>query len=204
MKVLMINGSPHSNGNTYDALREIANALTEYNIESEIFWIGNKPIPGCIGCYKCTESGVCVFNTPPYSDLFTKIQEADGLIVGSPVYYAGPAGSLCALLDRLFYSAGRFLAYKPAASVSVCRRAGAVASFDRLNKYFTINNMPLVPSQYWNLAFGRIPGEVVEDEEGMQTMRIIAKNMAWMLGCIQSQKQSTPTPEPRTPTNFIR
>lgn len=204
MKVLLINGSPHRDGNTHIALEEAASTLRENGIETEIFWIGNKPIPGCIACYKCYATGLCVFNTPPYSDLYQKIQECDGLIVGSPVYYAGPAGSLCALLDRLFYSAGRFLSYKPAASVSVCRRGGAVTSFDRLNKYFTINNMPVVSSQYWNVVFGREPGEAKEDAEGLQTMRTLGRNMAWLLKKLHDQPAEQPKSEPRIPTNFIR
>lgn len=204
MKILLINGSPHRDGNTHIALTEVADTLETLGIDTEIYWIGNKPIPGCIACYKCYETGTCVFNTGAYADLYTKIQEADGYIIGSPVYYAGPAGSLCALLDRLFYSAGRFMAFKPAAAVSVCRRGGAVTSFDRLNKYFTINNMPIVPSQYWNVVFGREPGEARLDAEGLQTMRTLARNMAWMLRNLHGEHTAAPAAEPRIPTNFIR
>jgi len=204
MKVLLINGSPHRDGNTHIALTEVADTLETLGIDTEIYWIGNQPIPGCIACYKCYESGTCVFNTGAYADLYAKIQEADGYIIGSPVYYAGPAGSLCALLDRLFYSAGRFMAFKPAASVNVCRRGGAVTTFDRLNKYFTINNMPVVPSQYWNVVFGREPGEARLDAEGLQTMRTLGRNMAWMLKNLHGEHTPAPAAEPRIPTNFIR
>lgn len=204
MKVLLINGSPHKEGNTHIALTEVAKTLEADGIETEIYWIGNHPIPGCIACYKCYETGVCVFNTGAYADLYNKVQEADGYVIGSPVYYAGPAGSLCALLDRLFYSAGRFMAYKPAASVNVCRRGGGATSFDRLNKYFTINNMPVVPSQYWNIVYGRDPGEASLDGEGLQTMRTLGRNMAWMLKCLNGEYVPHPAPEPRQATNFIR
>lgn len=205
MKVLLINGSPHKEGNTNIALEEVAKALNADGVETEIYWIGVHPIPGCIACYKCYQTGVCVFNTGAYADLYEKIQHADGYVIGSPVYYAGPAGSLCALLDRLFYSAGRFMAYKPAAAVSVCRRGGSVASFDRLNKYFTINNMPIVSSQYWNVVYGRDQGEALQDAEGVQTMRTLGHNMAWLLKAIHiADAPAHPAPEPRIPTNFIR
>lgn len=204
MKVLLINGSPHHEGNTYDALSEVAGALQKEGVETEIVWIGVKSIPGCIACHKCRMTGICIFNTEPYSTIREKLKEADGFIVGSPVYFAGPNGSLCALLDRLFYSAGQYLAYKPAASVSVCRRGGASATFDRLNKYFTILNMPVVSSQYWNMAYGRDPGEVLEDGEGMQTMRTLGRNMAWMLKKLHQDGFNPPAPEDRISTNFIR
>lgn len=204
MKVLLINGSPHKDGNTHIALEEVASALNAEGVDTEIFWIGNHPIQGCIGCYKCVETGVCAFNTDPYTAIVEKMKESDGLVVGSPVYYAGPAGSLCSLLDRLFYSAGRFLSYKPAAAVCVCRRGGAVTAFDQLNKYFTINNMPVVSSSYWNVVYGRTPGEARQDAEGLQTMRIIGKNMAWMLKKLHNVEAEQPLPEPRIPTNFIR
>lgn len=142
LKVLLVNGSPHRNGNTFTALSEVANALEEEGIASEIVPIGNHPVQGCVGCYKCKEKGICVFRDEAYLTLREKLAEADGIIIGSPVYFGGPAGSLCALLDRLFYSSGQLAQYKPAASVVVCRRGGATATFDRLNKYFTILNMP--------------------------------------------------------------
>lgn len=148
MKVLLINGSPHKEGNTFIALSEVAKALEANGVETEIVSIGAKAVQGCIACGRCAQLGRCVFNDELYGKIREKLETADGIVVGSPVYYAGPNGSLCALLDRLFYSAGRLLAYKPAASVAVCRRGGASATFDRLNKYFTINNMPVVSSQY--------------------------------------------------------
>lgn len=204
MKVLLVNGSPHRQGNTFIALSEAAGALEADGVQTEIVSIGTKAVQGCIGCRRCAELGHCVFNDELYSTLREKAKEADGLIVGSPVYYAGPNGSLCALLDRLFYSAGDLLAYKPAAAVAVCRRGGASATFDRLNKYFTINNMPVVSSQYWNSVHGRMPGEASQDAEGLQTMRTLGHNMAWMLKNLKQGGKPVPEREPWTPTHFIR
>ncbi|MDE6144590.1 MAG: flavodoxin family protein [Muribaculaceae bacterium] len=205
MKVLMINGSPHPKGNTFLALSKVAETLAEEGVESEIVCIGTKAVQGCIACYKCTELGHCVFQDELYSTLLEKGKQCDALIVGSPVYYAGPNGSLCAIMDRLMYSGGKNFAYKPAASVSVCRRGGASASFDRLNKYFTILNMPVVSSQYWTIAYGRAPGEVEQDGEGMQTMRTLGRNMAWLLKRINNgEEPAHPTPETPVRTNFIR
>lgn len=204
MKVLLINGSPHAEGNTYTALRSMAECFHSEGIEAEIVHIGTRAVQGCIGCYRCSETGHCAFEDPLYTLLEAKIQSCDALVVGSPVYYAGPNGSLCALLDRLFFASGRHLQYKPAASVAVCRRSGATATFDRLNKYFTINNMPVVSSHYWNNAHGMAPGEVMADAEGMQTLRTLARNMAWLMRKIAADATPTPTPEERTPTNFIR
>ena len=203
LKVLLVNGSPHRNGNTFTALSEVAKALDEEGIASEIVPIGNRPVQGCIGCYKCKEIGICVFHDEAYLTLREKLAEADGIIIGSPVYFGGPAGSLCALLDRLFYSSGQLAQYKPVASVVVCRRGGATATFDRLNKYFTILNMPVVPSQYWNSVHGRNPGEALQDAEGLQTMRTLAHNMAWMLRNLRNSNTPTETEE-RIHTNFIR
>lgn len=204
MKVLLINGSPHRKGNTFIALSEIAKELEVQGIEAEIISIGVKAMQGCIACRRCAELGHCVFTDEVYSKVRQRIEEGiDGLIVGSPVYYAGPNGSLCALLDRVFFSSHELLAYKPAASVAVCRRGGASATFDRLNKYFTINCMPVVSSVYWNSVHGREQGEAVQDLEGMQTMRILARNMAWVLRSISSG--ATPdVGEPRVFTHFIR
>lgn len=201
MKVLLINGSPNSRGNTFIALSEIAKTLNDCGIESEIVSIGKKAVQGCIGCWNCTTTGRCAFHDELYETLRNKIMEADGLIIGSPVYFAGPNGSLCAILDRLFVSCGKYLAYKPAAAVAVCRRGGASATFDRLNKYFTIKNMPVVSSQYWNSVHGQTPGEALQDAEGLQTMRTLARNMAWML----KNLRPTSAPEPENPvaTNFI-
>lgn len=204
MKVLLINGSPHKNGCTYTALNEVSKALNNNKVESEIIHIGVKPIQGCISCNKCYESGKCVFADDLYNNLFEKIQEVDAIVVGSPVYYAGPNGSLCALLDRLFYSASRFMANKPAAAVLSCRRGGASSSFDRLNKYFTINQMPVVSSQYWNAVHGNTPQEVEQDLEGLQIMRTLGNNMAWMIKTMKNSKEELPQREERVETNFIR
>ena len=204
LKVLLINGSPHRNGNTFIALSEVAKALEAERIKTEIFPIGNRPIQGCIACYKCNKTGICVFKDEPYLTLRQKTEEADGIIIGSPVYFGGPSGTLCSLLDRLFYSSGHLVQYKPAASVVVCRRGGASASFDRLNKYFTILNMPVVASNYWNSVHGRNPGEALQDAEGLQTMRTLARNMAWMLRNLRKNGTVPPEVEPRIHTNFIR
>lgn len=203
LKVLLVNGSPHRNGNTFTAFSEVAKALSEEGIISEIVHIGNRPVQGCIGCYKCKEKGICVFQDETYLMLRGKLEASDGIIIGSPVYFGGPSGSLCALLDRLFYSSGDLAQYKPAASVVVCRRGGATATFDRLNKYFTILNMPVVPSQYWNSVHGRNPGEALQDAEGLQTMRTLGHNMAWMLRNLRNSNVPSET-EKRIHTNFIR
>lgn len=202
MKVLLINGSPNSAGNTFIALSEVATALNADGIDTEILWIGKKPIPGCIACNKCQETGVCVFNSGIYTEVMEKIQEADGLVVGSPTYYGGPNGSLCALLDRVFYSLSRFLQYKPAAAVGVCRRGGSVSTVDRLNKYFEITNMPMPSSQYWNNIFGMLPGEVEKDAEGLQTMRTLGHNMARLLKALENVPR--PQAEEHLWTHFIR
>ena len=203
MKVLLINGSPHREGNTFIALSEVARTLEAEGIGAEIVHIGTRAMQGCIACGKCAELGHCVFSDAVYTAVREKLAQADGLVVGSPVYYAGPNGSLCALLDRVFYSCGRDLAYKPAAAVAVCRRGGASATFDRLNKYFTISNMPVVSSQYWNSVHGRVPREAHEDAEGLQTMRVLARNMAQLLKAGVGPRLA-PEPEERVWTHFIR
>lgn len=204
MKVLLINGSPRRNGNTRRALSEVAAALNECGIETEIINIGTRAVQGCIACGRCKDTGRCAFGDELYETVRAKAEAADGLVVGSPTYYAGPNGSLCALLDRLFYSSSDVLQYKPAASVAVCRRGGASANFDRLNKYFTITNMPVVTSNYWNSVHGATPGEAEQDAEGLQTMRILGRNMAWLLKSIHQGGQQHPTPEKKIKTNFIR
>lgn len=204
MKVLLINGSPHKNGCTFTALNEVAGSLNKNGIESEIIHIGTKAIQGCIACGRCRETGKCAFQDEVYNELFEKIQEADGMVVGSPVYYAGPNGSLCAMLDRLFYSGSRYMTNKPAAAVVSCRRGGASATFDRLNKYFTINQMPVVSSQYWNSVHGNTPEEVKQDLEGLQVMRTLGNNMAWMIKTMKDAKYTLPEREKRVSTNFIR
>ncbi len=205
MKVLLINGSPHRDGNTSIALAEVARTLESEGIETKTVWIGTKPVQGCIACYKCYQLGRCVFHDDIYEEFHAAVAECDGLIVGSPTYYAGPAGSLCAVLDRLFYSSAPLLRGKPAAAVVVCRRGGASANFDRLNKYFSIMSMPIVTSQYWNSVHGRDIGEAREDGEGLQTMRVLGRNMAWLLKSINNPSSpALPDPEPRIATNFIR
>ncbi|MBR0432291.1 MAG: flavodoxin family protein [Bacteroidaceae bacterium] len=201
MKVLLINGSPRENGNTSRALKEVARSLNEEGVETQIVNIGKKPVPGCIACGWCGREGRCTFHDDPYHQVMRAVKDGiDGLVIGSPVYYGGPNGSLCALLDRVFYSFGNQLQFKPGASVVVCRRGGASAAFDRLNKYFTILNMPVVSSQYWNMVYGQTPGQVEQDEEGMQTMRTLGRNMAWMIKKLDNH----PTPEPHVWTNFVR
>ena len=202
MKVVLINGSPHRKGNTFIALSEVAGALEKEGVQTEIIQLGIKAVQGCIACDKCAELGHCVFQDTLYNQVREALQEADGIVVGSPVYYAGPNGALCALLDRVFYSCSELLAYKAGASVAVCRRGGASATFDRLNKYFTILNMPVVSSQYWNSVHGMRPGEATEDAEGLQTMRMLGRNMAWLLKGVKREER--PEPELRVMTNFIR
>ena len=204
MNVLLINGSPHKNGCTYTALSEVAKSLNNNSVETEIFHIGMKPIQGCIACGKCYKTGKCAFEDNIYNSLFEKIKEADGIVVGSPVYYAGPNGSLCALLDRLFYSASYLMTNKPAAAVVSCRRGGASSTFDRLNKYFTINQMPVVTSQYWNSIHGNTAEEAKRDLEGLQIMRTLGNNMAWMLKTMKNSNEELPQREERVATNFIR
>ena len=181
MHVLLLNGSPNADGCTFTALSEIAATLKAENITSEIFQLGKKPVRGCIACGSCRERGACAFQDDVLPALVEAVKRADGIVIGSPVYYAGPNGALCALLDRLFFSAGNLLKFKPGAAVVSCRRGGASASFDRLNKYFTINQMPVVSSQYWNSVHGFTPDDVRKDAEGLQTMRTLAHNMARML-----------------------
>lgn len=205
MRVLLINGSPRAKGNTSIALAEVAKTLEQEGIETVTVGIGVQPVRGCVACGSCRKNKTtCAFSDQLYDNLLEILKEGvDGLVVGSPVYYAGPNGSLCALMDRLFYSAGAMLAYKPAAAVAVCRRGGASATFDRLNKYFTINNMPVVPSQYWNSVHGAAPGEAEQDAEGLQTMRTLARNMAWMLRDLQ-RGHIPAAEEQKLKTSFIR
>ena len=199
-KVLCINGSPHEKGCTYTALSEVAAQLEKNGVSCEIVHIGSGPVYGCSGCGACAKLGHCVHDDIVRA-LQKKMAECDGLIVGSPVHYASACGAVCCVLDRLFYSSKGAFDGKPAAAVVSCRRGGASASFDRLNKYFTICNMPVVSSNYWNSVHGNTPEEVRQDLEGLQTMRTLADNMAWML-----QRTDCPLPErePKHKTNFIR
>jgi len=205
MKVLLINGSPKAHGNTYTALNEVAKTLNAEGIETEIVSIGKMAVQGCIACGMCGREGRCTFHDELYNKVFRIVKDGiDGMVVGSPVYYGGPNGSVCALLDRVFYSLGSDLEFKPAASVVVCRRGGASSTFDRLNKYFTVMNMPLVSSQYWNMVYGQTPGQAERDEEGMQTMRTLGKNMAWMIKKLNPRENGHPEQEQHIRTNFIR
>ena len=206
MKVLMLNGSPKANGNTYTALLEIGKQLNKENIEYEIVQIGGAPMRDCIGCGRCTENG-CIFSDGGVNEFIAKAKEADGFVFGTPVYYAHPSGRILSFLDRVFYSGGRAFKFKPAASVAVARRSGTTASFDCLNKYFGISQMPVAGATYWNNVQGAVPGEVSFDEEGMRTMRNLARNLAWMIRCFDAgKKNGIPLPETETgnKTNFIR
>ena len=204
----MINGSPNEGGCTYRALAEAKKIFDEAGVESDIFQLGKRPVAGCIACGKCYGNGKCIFDDA-VNEIAGKTDEFDALIVGSPVYYAGPSGQLTAFLDRLFYIAAGRMAGKPAACIVSCRRGGASASFDRLNKYFTISGMPVVSSQYWNQVHGanNTPSDVEADEEGLQTVRTLARNMVWMLKCIDAgRKEGILFPERERPlrTNFIQ
>ena len=205
MKVLLINGSPHENGNTRRALDEVAKTLQEEGVETITVNLGKNAVQGCIACGWCGRTGRCTYNDALYTEIRNVIADGiDGLIIGSPVYYGGPNGSLCALMDRICYSLSRYLIFKPAASVVVCRRGGATAAFERLNMYFTMLNMPVASSQYWNMAYGHTAGEVERDEEGMQTMRTLGRNMAWMIQRLNVAEDGHPDQEIPMRTNFIR
>lgn len=205
MKVLLINGSPNKNGCTYTALREVTDTLEKNAIETEILYLGKKPISGCIACMQCQTTGKCGINDQ-VNKVLAQLESIDAIVIGSPVYYAGPTGQVTAFLDRLFFCSGSRMAGKLGASVVSCRRGGASAAFDRLNKYFTISNMPVVSSQYWNQVHGFTPEDVRKDEEGMQTMRTLGQNMAWLLHCIEAGRDkgiNLPQYEPRLRTHFI-
>lgn len=206
MKVLLVNGSPNREGCTFTALKEVASALEKEGFETEILQLGGKPVNDCVDCGFCAKNHKCAFDDI-VNQIAARLDEFDGFVFGSPVYYAGPTARLTAFMDRLFFSAGGKLAYKPAAAVESCRRGGSSASFDRINKYFTINNMPVVSSQYWNQVHGNTPQEVAQDGEGLQTMRVLGRNMAWMIKCIRCGKEhgvNVPEKEPFIRTNFIR
>ena len=189
MKVLLINGSPNPRGCTYTALNEVAKTLEQEGIETEIIQVGQKDIRGCIGCRQCKESGQCIFDDF-VNEVAPKFNECDGIVIGSPVYYASANGTLISFLDRLFYSTLADKTMKVGAAVVSARRAGTTATFDELNKYFTISQMPIVSSQYWNMVHGNTPEEVQQDLEGLQTMRTLGKNMAFLIKSIQLGKSS--------------
>ena len=205
MKVLLVNGSPHEFGCTYTALAETAKALNENGVETEIIWLGKQALEGCRGCGACRKLWKCVIEDC-VNEFMEKAAVADGFVFGSPVHYASAGGALVSFMDRLFYSSSRKLAYKPAACVVSCRRGGATATFDVLNKYFTINNMPVVSSNYWNEIHGNTAEEAMQDIEGIQTMRVLGNNMAWLLKCIEAGKAAgiEPQKEKKVLTNFIR
>ena len=205
MKVLLINGSPHPNGNTALALREMEKVFAEEGIEADTLRIGSEAIRGCIACGSCNRNGKCVFDDA-VNVAAEKFREADGLVVASPVYYASPNGTVEAFMDRLFYSTPFDKTMKVGAAVAVARRAGTTATMDALNKYFSISNMPIASSQYWNDAFGRAPGEVEQDAEGLQTMRVLARNMAFLMKSIAlgKEKYGLPEKEEHIFTHFVR
>ena len=205
MKVLIINGSPRQKGNTSIALAEIAKTLMENGIDSETVWIGNKPVRGCIACNKCgNRPGACVFNDDICNEISSKYASADALVIGSPVYYGQPNGALLSIIQRSFYSNGANIAGKPAAAVAVCRRGGATAAFEALNLPFQMMNMPVIGSQYWNIVYGREPGQAALDQEGLQTMRALARNMAWLLKATGGKPAPGRGDEPWAPMHFIR
>ena len=207
MNVLLLNGSPHENGCTYTALVAVADVLRESGVDAETLWIGATPVRGCIACGGCYKKGRCAFDGDIVNLVIKRMAAADGLIIGSPVYYAAANGSLTALLNRVFYAGGQGFAHKPGAAVVSARRAGTTAALDELNKFFTISQMPLVSSRYWNMVHGNTPEQVREDKEGMQILRQLGRNMAWLLRCIEAGRAvgcEPPALDRWTPTNFIR
>ncbi len=206
MKVLLINGSPNEFGCTYTALKEVADTINSHNIETEILYLGKAPVAGCIACGKCRDNGKCVFNDK-VNDVVSRLDTIDAIVIGSPVYYAGASGQVTAFCDRLFYTASKNMYGKLGASVVSCRRGGASSAFERLNKYFTISNMPVVSSNYWNQVHGYTPDDVKKDLEGLQTMRVLGENICWLLKSIEAGKAAgvpSPNQEKKIFTNFIR
>lgn len=206
MKVILVNGSPHEKGCTYTALTEIQKTLEKNKIETEIFWVGNKPISGCLGCGSCIKNGKC-FMEDNVNEFLAKVPETDGFIFGTPVHFASGSGMITSFMDRIFYGRRELFKNKLGAAVVSCRRGGATSTFDQINKYFAMNNMPIVTSQYWNMVHGSKPEDVLKDEEGMQTMRTLGNNMAWLLKCIEAGKNSgikEPENEKIIQTNFIK
>lgn len=206
MKVILVNGSPHEKGCTYTALKEVEKSLKNNDIETEIFWLGVKPMSGCLGCGNCLKTGKCILNDK-VNEFLEKVPTADGFVFGSPVHFASASGMISSFMDRVFYGRRNLFSNKIATSVVSCRRGGASATLDEINKYFSISNMPIVSSQYWNMVHGNKPDEVLKDEEGMQTMRTLGNNMAWLLKCINAGKKigiEYPKNEPIISTNFIR
>lgn len=206
MKVLLVNGSPHKEGCTYTALTEVAKMLNSEGIETEIFYAGQTK-GGCMGCGYCYKEGKCVNNTDGVNEIIARLDEFDGFVFGSPVHYASASGAITSFMDRLFYAGGKNLKYKPGAVIASARRGGTTATLDQLTKHLTISNMPVVSSSYWNMVHGSSPQDVLKDEEGIQTMHNLGKNMAWLLKCIELGKNNGvphPTPQSGSRTNFIR
>lgn len=206
-KILLVNGSSNLEGCTYTALREIADTLKKEGLETEIFQLGKEPVRDCIGCGGCAKLGKCVFDDNQVNTFVELARQADGFVFGTPVYYAHPSGRILSFLDRAFYSGSSAFAFKPGAAIASARRAGTTASLDVLNKYFTINRMPMVSSNYWNMVHGNTPEEVRQDLEGLQIMRGIGQNMAWIVKCIQAGQNAGigyPQTEAKVKTNFIR
>lgn len=208
MKVLLINGSPKKEGCTYTALKLIADEIEKNGIETEIFHVGTKPVKGCMGCGVCSKNGnhQCVYTDDSVNEGILKAKEADAIVFGTPVHYASASGAITSFMDRLFY-AGYPMAHKPAACIASCRRGGATAALDQLMKHPAFAQMPIITSNYWNMVHGSTPEEVMKDEEGVQTMRILGKNMVWMLKCIEAGKQAgieAPEAEAKVKTNYIR
>lgn len=207
MKVLLFNGSTRKNGCTYTALSEAAKTLNEAEIETEILQMGGSPVRDCIGCGGCEGKGHCVFNDDMVNEWIDKAKDADGFIFGTPVYFAHPSGQIQAIMDRMFYAGGDYFTHKPGAVVVSARRGGTTASLDTLSKYFGVSQMPMITSTYWNMVHGNTPDEVNQDNEGMQTMRNLGRNMAWFLKCIEAGKNqgiNAPIAETDSWTNFIR
>ena len=207
MKVLLVNGSPRENGNTARALKEVADTLAAEGLDSEITWIGNRPVRGCVACGKCRENanGRCAFNDDVANRIIEKLESADAIVIGSPTYYGQPNGALLAVWQRICFAGGAHVKAKPAASIAVCRRGGSTAAFQCMNMPFEMLNCPVIGSQYWNVAFGRAVGECAKDGEGMQTLRTLARNMAWAVKNLR-REDAVPRPadEPWQPMNFIR
>lgn len=203
---MLVNGSPHHEGCTYTALQEVARALNADGIETKNFWIGIRPISGCLSCGNCRDAEHCAIDDI-VNVFIDEAKDCDAFVFGAPVHFASANGAMISFMDRAFYSGKKVLEFKPAASVVSCRRGGASATFDELNKYFTIRNMPVVSSQYWNQVHGNTPEEVIQDVEGMQTMRTLGHNIAWLLKCIEAGRSvgiEHPEPEEQIKTNFIR
>lgn len=211
MKVILVNGSPHKNGCTHRALAEVATTLDAHGIESEIFWIGAKPAAGCMACGRCRETGACIFDDA-VNEFRARAEQADGFVFGAPVHYAHAASSLMGFMDRPFYSNGKagapdVLSFKPAAAITSARRAGTTAALDDMQKFFTISNMPIVSSRYWNMVHGCTPEEVEQDQEGLWTMRQLGRNMAWLLKSLEAGREAgigLPDREVGSFTSFIR